>query len=109
MRWRTLRIVNDCAAQQLVAPRDVSAPELIRHRRKSPSKGSARSRVHARAKMWIRVLRWTWRGGSKGGTVHGLSGVAPTVYFHFFAATPSSQLSWISRNEPETHRTFSAI
>jgi hypothetical protein len=42
-----------------------------------------------------RVLGWTWRGGSKGRAVHGLSGVVPMVYFHFFAAAPSSQLSWL--------------
>lgn len=29
MRWRIRRIVNGCAAQQLVARRDVIAPELI--------------------------------------------------------------------------------
>jgi hypothetical protein len=29
MRWRIRRIVNDCAAQQLVAHRDVIAPEFI--------------------------------------------------------------------------------
>jgi hypothetical protein len=29
MRWRIRRIVNGCAAQQLVARRDVIAPEFI--------------------------------------------------------------------------------
>ena len=29
MRWRIRRIVNGCAAQQLVAHRDVIAPEFI--------------------------------------------------------------------------------
>jgi hypothetical protein len=29
MRWRIGRIVNGCAAQQLVARRDVIAPEFI--------------------------------------------------------------------------------
>ena len=29
MRWRTRRILNGCAAQQLVARRDVIAPEFI--------------------------------------------------------------------------------
>jgi len=29
MRWRIHRIVNGCAAQQLVARRDVIAPEFI--------------------------------------------------------------------------------
>ena len=28
MRWRTQRIVNGCAAQQLVARRDVIAPKF---------------------------------------------------------------------------------
>jgi hypothetical protein len=45
--------------------------------------------------MWISVLGWTWRDGSKGRAVNGLSGVAPMVYFHFFTAAPSSQLSWL--------------
>ncbi len=38
---------------------------------------------------------WTWQDGSKGRAVNGLSGVAPMVHFHFFAAAPSSQLSWL--------------
>ena len=29
MRWRIRRIINGCAAQQLVARRDVIAPEFI--------------------------------------------------------------------------------
>jgi len=31
MRWRIRRIVNGCAARQLVARRDVIAPEFISH------------------------------------------------------------------------------
>jgi len=31
MRWRIRRIVNGCAAQQLVARRGVIAPEFISH------------------------------------------------------------------------------
>lgn len=89
------RIVNGCAAHQVVARRDVSEPGTHPPSPKSPSKGSARSRVHARAKMWISVLGWTWRDGSKGWAVNGLSGVVPMVYFHFFTAAPSSQLSWL--------------
>lgn len=87
------RIVNGCAAHQVVARRDVSEHRTHPPSPKSPSKGSARSRVHARAKMWISVLGWTWRDGSKGRAVNGLSGVAPMVYFYFFTAAPSSQLS----------------
>jgi hypothetical protein len=52
IRW----IVNGCAAHQVVARRDVSEPRTHPPSPKSPSKGSARSRVHARAKMWINVL-----------------------------------------------------
>ena len=89
------RIVNGFAAHQVVARRDVSEPRTHPPSPKSPSKGSARSRVHARAKMWISVLGWTWPDGSKGRAVNGLSGVAPMVYFHFFTAAPSSQLSWL--------------
>jgi hypothetical protein len=89
------RIVNGCAAHQVVAHRDVSEPGTHPPSSKSPAKGSARSRVHARAKLWISVLGWTWRDGSKGSTVNGLSGVASMVYFHFFTAAPSSQLSWL--------------
>jgi len=59
------RIVNGCAAHQVVARRDVSEHRTHPPSPKSPSKGSARSGVHARAKMWISVLGWTWRDSRK--------------------------------------------
>jgi hypothetical protein len=81
------RIVIGCAAHQVMARRDVS--ENITHplSPKSPSNGSASSRLHARDKMWINLLNWTWRDGSKGRAVNGLSGFAPMVYFHFFCGS----------------------
>ena len=87
--WGIRRIINGCAAQQLVARRDASAPELIRHRR------NLRPKALCVQERMPEPRCGSGRWGGHGGAVHGLSGVVPMVYFHFFAAAPSSQLSWL--------------